>query len=118
MKLHARTRGLIICAALSVAQLPTPAPSHGASKYYGVSKDPRGRTQGTPRPGSRPYFVWRAAIEIRRKKITLGIFDDEQDAARAVDEYLASIGRERRNFPEDEVGDPGDLGGDAVSSPQ
>ena len=45
-------------------------------------------------------------------------FDEEQEAARAVDEYLASMGYERRNFPEDEVEDLEDLGGDAVSSPQ
>ena len=50
--------------------------------------------------------------------IYIGSFDEEQEAARAVDEYLASIGYERRNFPEDEVEDLEDLGGDAVSSPQ
>ena len=51
-------------------------------------------------------------------EIYIGSFDEEQEAARAVDEYLASIGYERRNFPEDEVEDLEDLGGDAVSSPQ
>jgi len=54
----------------------------------------------------------------KSQRYYLGLFDDEQDAARAVDEHLASVGQERRNFPEDEVGEPGDLGGDAVSSPQ
>ena len=50
-------------------------------------------------------------------EVTLGL-TEEQEAARAVDEYLASMGYERRNFPEDEVEDLEDLGGDAVSSPQ
>ena len=53
-----------------------------------------------------------------KNDIYIGSFDEEQEAARAVDEYLASIGYERRNFPEDEVEDLEDLGGDAVSSPQ
>ena len=77
------------------------------SRYYGVTKitwnaDVR----------------WRARIPKKRNEIYIGSFDEEQEAARAVDEYLASIGYERRNFPEDEVGNLEDLGGDAVSSPQ
>ena len=66
------------------------------------------------------FLVWRARIRYSNweNDIYIGSFDEEQEAARAVDEYLASIGYERRNFPEDEVEDLEDLGGDAVSSPQ
>ena len=80
-----------------------------ASRYYGVTKKIR-----------KSDVVWRARITYSNWKndIYIGCFDEEQEAARAVDEYLASIGYERRNFPEDEVEDLEDLGGDAVSSPQ
>ena len=80
-----------------------------ASRYYGVTKITRNAD-----------VRWQARITYSNWKndIYIGCFDEEQEAARAVDEYLASIGYERRNFPEDEVGDLGDLGGDAFSSPQ
>ena len=76
-----------------------------ASRYYGVTKR---------------RALWQARITYSNWKndIYIGSFDEEQEAARAVDEYLASMGYERRNFPEDEVEDLEDLGGDAVSSPQ
>ena len=80
-----------------------------ASRYYGVTKITRNAD-----------VRWQARITYSNWKndIYIGCFDEEQEAARAVDEYLASIGYERRNFPEDEVEDLEDLGGDAVSSPQ
>ena len=84
------------------------SPEPPSSSYYGVSKH-----TGV----AKHIILWRAQIT-RGEPVYLGYFDDEQEAARAVDEYLASIGEERRNFPEDEVGDLGDLGGDAFSSPQ
>ena len=87
-----------------------PRPS---SKFYGV-----GRWQDKWEAKVQPSRSSLSRRDINGKLYYLGKFDDEQDAARAVDEHLASVGRERRNFPEDEVGDPEDLGGDAVSSPQ
>ena len=93
-----------------------------------VHNFPRDGDLGVEPPISRYYGVtkitwnadvrWRARIPKKRNEIYIGSFDEEQEAARAVDEYLASIGYERRNFPEDEVEDLEDLGGDAVSSPQ
>ena len=82
-----------------------------ASRYYGVTKI---TWNADVRHG------WRARITYSnwKNEIYIGSFDEEQEAARAVDEYLASIGYERRNFPEDEVEDLEDLGGDSVSSPQ
>ena len=93
-----------------------------------VHNFPRDGDLGVEPPISRYYGVtkitwnadvrWRARIPKKKNEIYIGSFDEEQEAARAVDEYLASIGYERRNFPEDEVEDLEDLGGDAVSSPQ
>jgi len=50
MKLHARTRGLLICAALSVAQLPTPAPSHTLAISVELRRDRGPRPVPTSQP--------------------------------------------------------------------
>ena len=54
------------------------------SKYYGVSKNARNG--------------YRARIVRNRQEIRLGNFHTEKDAAKAVDNYLISIGEQPRNF--------------------
>jgi hypothetical protein len=53
---------------------------------------------------------------IQGKCVYLRNFEDEQDAARAVDVWLLSQGRAARNFTEEDAGVL--EGGDAITTPQ
>lgn len=57
------------------------------SKYYGVTMNPGKDSE------------WRARVTRNHKETTIGYhFKSEEDAARAVDNYLISIGEQPRNF--------------------
>ncbi len=66
-------------------RMSSPKQRVGRSKYYGVS-------MATHR--------WRAIFVVDKRRVHIGYFDSEEEAAKAVDERIIAFGLERRlNFP-------------------